>query len=29
MRILIVGGAGTIGRRVVDYLTNDHEVIIA
>ena len=29
MRILIVGGAGTIGRRIVDYLTNDHEVIIA
>ncbi len=29
MRILVIGGAGTIGRRVVEYLTNDHELIVA
>lgn len=29
MRILIIGGQGTIGKRVSDYLAQEHEVIIA
>jgi NAD(P)-dependent dehydrogenase (short-subunit alcohol dehydrogenase family) len=29
MKILIVGGNGTIGRRVSDYYRNEHEVIVA
>ena len=29
MRILVIGGAWTIGRWVVEYLTSDHEIIVA
>ena len=29
MRILIIGGHGTIGRVISDYFKQEHEVIIA
>ncbi len=29
MRVLIIGGAGTIGRKVANHLSPDHEVIVA
>ena len=29
MKILIIGGKGTIGRTVVEYLQQKHKVIIA
>ncbi len=29
MKILIIGGHGTIGRRVADYLSENHELVIA
>ncbi|MFT4533750.1 MAG: nucleoside-diphosphate-sugar epimerase [Saprospiraceae bacterium] len=29
MRTLIVGGAGTVGRKIVDHFVKDHEVIVA
>lgn len=29
MKILIIGGTGTIGKKIVEYFSTDHEIIIA
>ena len=29
MKILVIGGAGTIGKRIVEYFSKEHEVIVA
>lgn len=29
MKILVIGGTGTIGKRIVEYFSKDHQVIIA